>query len=495
MRYSEHLAQGHGIVWNVGEKPVDGATDFLVMVLVAGLVKAGVGVERATRFLGYLSHLITVLIVYWGLRRLQAAGRALSLISAVYLALGPAALYIAAGFETPFFALVVCAAWCFAIRIQKGDDALRWSVLLAWSALIMGLARPEGVFLAALMALALLYARGIQGSSRALLHLSVAYGSIGVLYFLWHWHHFGYPLPNPFYRKGAGHLYWTSLYDSIRNAGLLTFPFPLAFLLGFRSPQAAKTTIFSLIPIGGFVTLWVLLLDAQNFQWRFQYPILVLVLLSWPAPLRGLADDLRLPRFKDLDERCRKTLLGFGLALLLIVLAFEHHQYGAVGYDGDGRFDIAVMLSHYREKNYTLATTDPGILPLYSAWRSIDTWGLNDEWITHHGSITESYLDRYTPQVIMFDDRFTRWVPDREWVPGMVELLTLREYVRKNNYCLAAAFGDSPYRVHFYYVRTDFPDAADIIARIRAMNYVWVYTGEKSVDFAAGLYPCGRRDP
>src|SRR5271157_1860440 len=39
MRYSENLARGHGIVWNVGEKPVDGATDFLVMVLVAGLVK------------------------------------------------------------------------------------------------------------------------------------------------------------------------------------------------------------------------------------------------------------------------------------------------------------------------------------------------------------------------------------------------------------------------------------------------------------------------
>lgn len=120
---------------------------------------------------------------------------------------------------------------------------------------------------------------------------------------------------------------------------------------------------------------------------------------------------------------------------------------------------------------------------------------MNDPWITHHGSITESYLDRYAPQVIMFDDRFTHWVPDREWVPGMVELLTLREYVRKNNYCLAAAFGDSPYRVHLYYVRTDFPDAADIISRIRGQNYIWVYTGMRSINFAAGLYSCGPKDP
>ena len=24
MRYSQHLSQGHGIVWNIGDKPVDG---------------------------------------------------------------------------------------------------------------------------------------------------------------------------------------------------------------------------------------------------------------------------------------------------------------------------------------------------------------------------------------------------------------------------------------------------------------------------------------
>ncbi len=41
MRYAVHLAEGHGIVWNVGEKPVDGATDFLFMLMVAGLIPVG----------------------------------------------------------------------------------------------------------------------------------------------------------------------------------------------------------------------------------------------------------------------------------------------------------------------------------------------------------------------------------------------------------------------------------------------------------------------
>ena len=35
MRYAQHLAGGHGIVWNISEHPVDGATDFLFMVVSA----------------------------------------------------------------------------------------------------------------------------------------------------------------------------------------------------------------------------------------------------------------------------------------------------------------------------------------------------------------------------------------------------------------------------------------------------------------------------
>jgi hypothetical protein len=51
MRYSEHLAEGHGIVWNVGDRPVEGATDFLFMVLLAALARAGctrAGAERSS---------------------------------------------------------------------------------------------------------------------------------------------------------------------------------------------------------------------------------------------------------------------------------------------------------------------------------------------------------------------------------------------------------------------------------------------------------------
>ena len=50
MRYAGHFAGGHGMVWNIGEKPADGATDFLFVIILGLFIKAGMSLEYATRF-------------------------------------------------------------------------------------------------------------------------------------------------------------------------------------------------------------------------------------------------------------------------------------------------------------------------------------------------------------------------------------------------------------------------------------------------------------
>ena len=72
MRYSRHLAAGHGIVWNIGEKPVDGATDFLFMVVLAAVHGLGLSLETSARAIGLFAHAATVWLVFWGARRLSA---------------------------------------------------------------------------------------------------------------------------------------------------------------------------------------------------------------------------------------------------------------------------------------------------------------------------------------------------------------------------------------------------------------------------------------
>jgi hypothetical protein len=136
-----------------------------------------------------------------------------------------------------------------------------------------------------------------------------------------------------------------------------------------------------------------------------------------------------------------------------------------------------------------MATSESGLLPLYSRWAALDTWGLNDSWIAHHGTITEEYLDRSRPHLIVFHEFFSPLVPPREPRGGRDKewfemAMVLKSYAEKNGYTLAAVFGDSPYDTHYYYVRADFPESDEIVSRIREMDYTWYKTGRKAVDYA-----------
>ncbi len=148
------------------------------------------------------------------------------------------------------------------------------------------------------------------------------------------------------------------------------------------------------------------------------------------------------------------------------------------------------LLAAYSERGYVLATSEAGLLPLYSGWNAIDTWGLNDAWIARNGEVTAEYLDRYRPEVIVFHAYFSPLVPPHENPKDLANAwhrmtLALKAYAESRNYRLAAAYGDSPYESHYYYVRSDFADSDKIvrdIVRIRA--YYWFGTGKKAINYA-----------
>lgn len=490
MRYAQHLAEGHGIVWNIGEAPVDGATDFLFMAAAAALVRAQLSIENSVRLIGLGSHLLTALIIYLSLRRGNRLGRLAAIFCVLYFLLGPGQRYVEAHFGTPFFALFVAITWYLAIRISESADAgpsPALSLAFALSALIMGLIRPEGVILAGLMLLSVVYFRGLAASKRVVgLFLSV-FCLLGGLYFVWRWSYFGYPLPNPFYKKGGGYLYGGSLLMSLRNVRILFGPLLLLPLLGMRSRQTWRQTVFSLIPIVGFTLIWILLSGEMNYLMRFQYPLLPIALMSWPPLASGVWTDFKLPRLQELTRRKRAVAMAVVGVIALAVLREQQEMYQGVVSGADGRYDIAVMLNQYADRNYTIAATEAGLLPFYSEWAALDAWGLNDQWIAHSGQITSDYLRLHSPEIIMFHgrvDSFDRERANQPW-PRMVQ--TLYEYANEHGYRLAAAFGETPRDLHYYYVSPDFPDSEAIVERIRATPYAWWASGRQAVNYALPL--------
>jgi hypothetical protein len=155
-----------------------------------------------------------------------------------------------------------------------------------------------------------------------------------------------------------------------------------------------------------------------------------------------------------------------------------------------GLYDVAMMLRPYAGRGYTLATTEAGLLPLYSEWRAVDAWGLNDQWIAHHGGLSEDYLERYRPEVIAFHAYFSPAASAEDTGaesrglgrPWLEMVRTLQRYAERRGYALAAAFARDPGDAHYYYVRPDFPESARLVERIRRMRYLW--NGRPAQDYA-----------
>lgn len=500
MRYSQHLAGGHGIVWNIGEKPVDGATDFLFMVTAAGLIQLGLTVGQAVRGIGFVSHLLTVLIIYWTNRRIHNGNIPFSFLSGLYLAVGTGLSYVSAYFGTPFFALAAASTWTLGLILMKEPNPRWWlSLAFALSGLVTGLIRPEGVILASLMLLAVIVMRGLRSSLSIILIFGIIFLTLGGSYFLWRWDYFGYPLPNPFYKKGEGGWSWFTFDASMLNMLRLSLPIVFAFILGFRSNETLKTTLVYMIPIVGFAAAFGLVSDEMNYGARFQYATVPLALLSWIPLVSGF----KLDGLNQLHVRERAVYFValIGLAAGLVYYSWFQNCFLALyqqscdrPYERDGRLEMAQMLSDFRGKGYVMAVTEAGLLPYYSGWDAVDTWGLNDQFIAHNG-LTVEYLDSKKPHIIMFHDYYSPLVPPRLTEANLAQhwfsmTILLKTYAEENGYILAAVFGDSPYDTHYYYVRPDFEDSGRLVNRISEFrDYFYPTTGKRSINYAEFAEP------
>lgn len=515
LRYSQNLAAGHGIRWSLNQAPIDGATDFLYMVLTAWLSRlAHLDVVAASRWIDIFAQTVTVGVIYPSARRL-GGGRWLSAAAALYLIAGPFNGLTNACFGTPLFALFLMLCWSAALRYALGRRSWANAVPMALFGLLAGLTRPEGVLIAALILVATLYLADAGKTPqivrpqivRQLLasHLAI-FGLLGGAYFLWHWHYFGWPLPNPFYIKGNGHLYPQSVKHAAMNLVTLLLPALPLVPLGWLAESTRRLTNALLLVVVPFTLMWGLLSNANNHLFRFQYAIVPLVLMTVPA----LARDLATPGLPHLDlemwGRSRSPLQHNALRLAAVLATLAAMLYASRTthyYDTAwGMRTFARRLQPLAAKGYTMAVTEAGALPLYSEWNVIDGLGLNDAYIAHHEQrLDEAYLDRTRPELIMV--HIDRSMPS-EYVPGGLAQRPavdapafnsrfLNDYASTHGYTLAAAWGADQCNLHLYWLRPGFPDYATVLSDIRDHPYNFLDDAFLSHDYReemGSIAPC-----
>src|SRR6185436_339502 len=143
LQYAKHLAEGRGLVFNVGER-VYGCTSPLWVALIADGMALGLDGVLVARVLGVIATLASIVLFFQLLRRtvrtpeLRAAGTVAWAAHAWMLR------WSVSGMETPLaVALTLAGFVAYVEGVQWGSRPVRTGAL--WG--LAALTRPEGVFL------------------------------------------------------------------------------------------------------------------------------------------------------------------------------------------------------------------------------------------------------------------------------------------------------------------------------------------------------------
>lgn len=190
--YAKNWVEGHGLVFNVGER-VEGYTCFLWVVVSALGLWLGVPIEPWSWALGIGSAALAVVVAYClAVELVPREGRWAAALAAVVVgAYPPLAWWAASGMETALFTLLVSVAiWR---HVREGAQSSIAPVCLA----LASMTRPDGWLVSGVLCLDALR----QGSWKAGLRYVAIFLAIFGPYYGWRYWYYGYPLPNTFYAK------------------------------------------------------------------------------------------------------------------------------------------------------------------------------------------------------------------------------------------------------------------------------------------------------
>lgn len=409
-RYADNLAHGSGLVFNPGER-VEGYTNFLWVVLLAGFRKLGFEIVAASQVLAVFAALGTLFLIYllalhlFAERRYRVVWVALPVLA--YAALPTHVRYMNSGMETSLFVFVVTLALFVFVTRGPGWQAGIWFALAA-------LTRPEGVMYFGLVwayaAVAAAWGKRRPGWWRELAWFALGFGLPYGIYFVWRYLYFGFLLPNTYYAKAAGLqlarlargwdillelLSWWPVYGFLFLAVLAAFSWRRNRIwLLFLGLNLATYLYF--IYVGGDFIVW--------FGPRFLMPVLPVLLLSASEGLANLLHN------RLVDTRA-VVPVAVGLIIVLLVVSY-HYTWPNVKF-GPSHFtaqmrgwkETGLWLAANTPEQTVIATDAAGLIPYYSERITIDMYGLTDLHIAHQPAdhLGQGIVahERYDPEYVL----------------------------------------------------------------------------------------------
>lgn len=398
-RYATHLAEGYGLVWNLGGERVEGFTSPLHIWLLALGTGLGVPITVWASALNFTSLAACVLAFVTFLRR--RVGRFTPIGAAllfVFLVEDRLAVHTTAGLDTPMYMALLAWNIVLSLRFLEGPS-LAAGCALAGIDLLSLLGRPDAAPFVATQGLVL---AGIgmrrltwDRSDPLLRHTLVAFGALsaaGCAYLAWKLVYFGTLLPNPFYIKSNGVALdglgpvLDFLVSFGPRFGWIVLP-ALAFLdyraVGECWRRRGSAFLLILGPSVGFLLYYTTVVHEVSYMHRFEYPVYLplLMALAWilsvGAPARRAAESLArlLPAAVALGVVGIVSLVLIERAWQATVVGFPWIQINDEGYYrpiGEALADTGIR------DQATLVIDSAGVVPFLSQFTHVDPVGLND---------------------------------------------------------------------------------------------------------------------
>lgn len=333
LRYAQHLLAGEGLVWNVGEAPVEGYSNFLYVLIAAGFGALDAVDVVPLELLGGAGLLATGYLQWAIARRFVRALPAL-LPFAIYTLQRGALWWSVSGLETGAYAAIACAVVLAGLRglgyarvelgaqepigVNRGPLAPRWFGLAGGLCVVASLLRPEGPLLALAVVVGAVVQRGRDGPGaaaaygRAAASFALVFGPAMVLLFAWRGAYFGELLPNTV-RCKTGHAdryallrdYW----EAASLAVVVALIHPLRRLDARVTLPLAVALAYALALIGADP------LVAHDLRHFLAAHALICVLAGVGAVRIAGLISAGLGRWHAADPRCVELLLVAGLLL------------------------------------------------------------------------------------------------------------------------------------------------------------------------------------
>jgi arabinofuranosyltransferase len=379
-RYARNLAQGEGLVFNPGER-VEGYSNFLWTVMLAGAVRSGIDAMDAAKGLGILCGAL-ILWLTWKLTGAMIPGRRFFQAIPVFILALTAGLprFALSGMEVLMFSLWLCLALWFELGMREPWGGLFMALSLALAALT----RPEGLLFFAVIVAArnierLRRGEGLMFVLKGTLIRLLVFCAVFLPYSVWRFSYYGYPLPNTFYAKVGGltiaAISRGLLY--VRNELLLVY-LPLS-LWGLCALFAIKRRGVSAI-LSALFAFFLYLIAIGGDDWAVFGPRFLFVVFPWMAVLGAVGVAGWNPRRRFLQA-------AFSAAVLLLVgclSLFEAAAYrNVVETMNRGWWTAAEWLSRTAAEDDLIAVDAAGIIPYHTALSTLDMFGLNDLHIAH----------------------------------------------------------------------------------------------------------------